>query len=255
MSSPSTEPTSTGNTNANAADAGGRDMFFKATPTATEASSTATGSSSTYNPPQPPARPPRKYIDKEDLNQSVYAAALAESSDGTLKHFSRLEDTPDTTNPVTGKSVYFGLFPWRCSDRVSDWRRAISNFDGPRKQLHHFRLLRQCSRSALGDEPLDDYAHLPLAQAIYFKERASAGMMRERFWGRYPFELRDIKRLGEADGVRMRTWRQQRHLEEVARNDQIDDLIKASVVVSNRSTVERLDDAANPYTSGTQQRK
>lgn len=182
---------------------------------------------------------------KEAIEAANTAAVLAA---GGVPHFTRLPDKADLTNPVTGKSVYYGLNPWRCSDRLTDWLHSMNSFDWPRVHLHHARTVMACASSALGDEPVVPYTRLPKSMALFYKERAESGMMREHFWEKYPFQMLQMREVSEGDAVRMRTYRQQRHLEEVAKHDHVDDLIKASVLPSNRKLSDKLDEVVHPYT-------
>lgn len=222
-----------------------RNLFFTPTSSSTP-QSTDSQPPSTYLYPKR-EKPQRRFVDKEDLNTPVIPPVY--SGQGSVPHFSMLDEDASLTNPITGKSVYFGLYPWRCSDRLTDWYQSLISLDGPSTQLHHFRTTRACSSSALGDEPLDPYIRLPKSTALYFKERADAGMMRMRFWEQYPFDLTDVKTIGETDAVRMRTWRQQRHLEEVAKADTVEDLIRSSVLSSNKGFVEKATEESKPVRS------
>lgn len=145
-------------------------------------------------------------------------------------HYSRIADLPELLNPITGRSLYYGLMPWRCDDRFLDWWKGFSRFANPAVQLHLLSLARQCSSSEVGKEPLDDYTFMTRRDALYFAERYQSGMVRERMWSKYPYDQLSMARVQEEDALKMRVWRQQRQLELEAREGKIDDAVAANVL-------------------------
>lgn len=68
---------------------------------------------------------------------------------------------------------------------------------------------------------------------MYYTERSRCGMMRERLWETYPYDLTEVRRVGEDDGLKMRVWRHQRELELESREGKVDDALRASIFSSS----------------------
>jgi len=147
------------------------------------------------------------------------------------QHHSRItDDEIDTINPITGRSIYYGLRPYRCDDRFSDWLSAFITFLNPRRQWMLLRQFWRCTQSEVGAEPTDSYANLSHRESIFYAERQRAGMLRPRLFEVYPYDQTEIQRVLEEDAVKMRVWRHQRQLELDAKEGKIDEVVAANVV-------------------------
>lgn len=144
-------------------------------------------------------------------------------------HYSQVQDNPEALNPVTGRSIYYGMRPWRCDDRFQDWLKSFTSLDGPSIQLDLMRKLWRCSRSELGEEPIDNYYRLKRNEVMYYVERFRSGMMRYGAWETYPYDQNELKRVTEEDGMKMRVWRHQRELELSAKFGKLEDLMQDNV--------------------------
>lgn len=150
-------------------------------------------------------------------------------------HFSRVADIPEVLNPITGRSMFYGLRPWRCDDRFNDWLVSAANLANPKVQFHALKLFYQCAKSEYGKEPIDDYMYLTRKETMYYVERKMCGMMRDRLFETYPYDQDAVKRISEEDALKMRVWRHQRELELEAKEGKIDELLAANVLGSARS--------------------
>lgn len=148
-------------------------------------------------------------------------------------HYSRVADEPEALNPITGRSVYYGMRPWRCDDRFCDWLKSFTMLDSLSVQRSILRTFYRCARAESGNEPKDDYYRLSRAEVMYYTERSRCGMMRERLWETYPYDLTEVRRVGEDDGLKMRVWRHQRELELESREGKVDDALRASIFSSS----------------------
>jgi hypothetical protein len=90
-------------------------------------------------------------------------------------------------------------------------------------------LMRKCSKSEYGQEPTDNYYSLARREVMFYVDRYEAGMLRDRFFERYPYNVKEIARVSHEDGTRMRVWRHQRELELEAKEGKLDEMINSSV--------------------------
>lgn len=146
-----------------------------------------------------------------------------------VPHYSRVKDEPEALNAVTGRSIYYGMRPWRCDDRFHDWLAAFTHLDGVGVQYRLLHLLWDCGRSVEGSEPLDNYYRLGRKEVMYYVERYRSGMMRTRMMEPYPYDQNEVRRIVEEDGLKMRVWRHQRELELEAKEGKVDESIWQSV--------------------------
>ena len=144
-------------------------------------------------------------------------------------HYSVLNETPACLNPITGRSIYYGMRPYRCTDRFNDWLSSLATLDNPVKQYRIFKVFVQCVRSKENEEPKDDYYYLSRREAIFFLERKMSGMMRTKMFETYPYDSNELKRIQEEDALKMRVWRHQRELEMESKDGKIDELISDSM--------------------------
>ncbi|KAG8341293.1 hypothetical protein ERJ75_000971900 [Trypanosoma vivax] len=150
--------------------------------------------------------------------------------DSGTPHYSRVVDVPESLNVVTGRSVYFGIRPWRCDDRFQDLSASLAHLDSPSVLLYRIKLLWRCARSAEGSEPLDNYGRIGRSEVMFYVERYRSGMMRNGFFEKYPYNQNELQRVMEEDGLKMRVWRHQRELEMQAKQGVIDDFLHTNVV-------------------------
>lgn len=155
-------------------------------------------------------------------------------------HFTRVTDLVENINPVTGRSVHYGLRPWRCDDRFQDFLLTVIRFEGLGATGRTWSTFRQCYRSEFGQEPRDDYQSLSRREIMFYVDRYEAGMMRDSLWERYPYNVREVARVATEDGTKMRVWRHQRELEMEAKEGRLDDMIQQNVL----PTFQRPSDAA-----------
>lgn len=149
-------------------------------------------------------------------------------------HYSRIADAPESINPITGRSLYYGLRPWRCDDRFMDWLNAFTNLANPKTQYQLLALMRKCAKSDVGKEPIDDYLYLTRRETMYYVERRLSGMIRERVFETYPYSSDALRKAAEQDAMKMRVWRNQRQLELEAKEGKIDELLVANVLGSSK---------------------
>ncbi|KAH9582178.1 hypothetical protein LSM04_007025 [Trypanosoma melophagium] len=149
-------------------------------------------------------------------------------------HYSRVSDEPESLNVVTGRSIYYGMRPWRCDDRFQDWLISFMRMDSLLVQCHLLKLLWRCSRSENGAEPIDSYKHLGRGEVMFYVERYRSGMMRSGFFEKYPYNQNELQRIIEEDGLNMRVWRHQRELEMESKQGKIDDLLRMNVLKSTK---------------------
>ncbi|ESL06292.1 hypothetical protein TRSC58_06036 [Trypanosoma rangeli SC58] len=145
-------------------------------------------------------------------------------------HYSRVADEAETINVVTGRSIYYGMRPWRCDDRFQDLLSSFLHMDSLVVQLHLAKLLWRCSRSEKGSEPLDGYKRLGRGEVMFYVDRYRSGMMRTGVFEKYPYNQNELQRIIEEDGLKMRVWRHQRELEIESKQGKIDDLLRMNVV-------------------------
>lgn len=145
-------------------------------------------------------------------------------------HYSRVVDEPESLNVVTGRSIYYGMRPWRCDDRFQDLLLSFTHMDSLFLQFHLAKLLWRCSRSDRGAEPLDNYKRLGRGEVMFYVERYRSGMMRTGVFERYPYNQNELQRIIEEDGLKMRVWRHQRELEMESKEGKVDDVLRFNVV-------------------------
>ncbi|ESS70126.1 hypothetical protein TCDM_14460 [Trypanosoma cruzi Dm28c] len=145
-------------------------------------------------------------------------------------HYSRVADAAESINVVTGRSIYYGMRPWRCDDRFHDLLSSFLNMDSLVVQLHLAGLLWRCSRSRKGSEPIDCYKRLGRGEVMYYVDRYRSGMMRTGYFDKYPYNQNELQRIIEEDGLKMRVWRHQRELEMESKEGKIDDLLRKNVM-------------------------
>eukprot|EP00760_Papus_ankaliazontas_P030579 PhM_4_TR490/c0_g1_i1/m.65230 len=135
-------------------------------------------------------------------------------SDDGQPHFSRVdEDEVESTNPITGRSYYFGQRPWRCDDRAVDLFSAVVKVEGFAKIRRAYHSLNKCRKSPIGGEPTDNYVSLTKKEVLFYVDRAKSGMLRDNYLERYPYDPYQVSRQQQEDGIRMRVWRRQREME------------------------------------------
>ncbi|CCW59912.1 unnamed protein product [Phytomonas sp. EM1] len=144
-------------------------------------------------------------------------------------HYYKVKDIPESLNPITGRSIYYGIRPWRCDDRFQDWLKSFISFDGIGVQFQLLKTLYKCIYSEKGAEPVDSYHRLGRSEVMFYVERYRSGMMRERFWETYPYDQNELVRIAEEDGMKMRVWRHQRELEIQSREGKLDELLQKSI--------------------------
>ena len=143
-------------------------------------------------------------------------------------HFTKVTDLVENINPVTGRSVNYGLRPWRCDDRFQDHMLTFLHRDwGALRDT--WRMFRKCATSEFGEEPVDPYHTLQRREVMFYVDRFEAGMIRDKLIEAYPYNCREVARVSQDDGTKMRVWRHQRELELEAKEGKLDDLISNSV--------------------------
>ena len=145
-----------------------------------------------------------------------------------------LNDKPSSLNPITGRSIYYGMRPYRCADRLNDWIASTACLDNPVKQFRLVKLFYQCARSEAEQEPKDDYTYLSRKESLFFLERKMSGMMRVRMFETYPYDNNELRRIQEEDALKMRVWRHQREVELVSKEGKIDELISESMTYAKK---------------------
>lgn len=151
-------------------------------------------------------------------------------------HYSRVADSPETINAVTGKSYFYGMRPWRCDDRFTDWLSSFTHMDGLGVQFALIQTLWRCASSQKGEEPLDDYYRLERSDVMMYVDRYRSGMMRTSYLERYPYDQNELRRVVEDDALRMRVWRHQRELELESREGRIDEVLHMNVMRHTTTT-------------------
>lgn len=144
-------------------------------------------------------------------------------------HYTRVHDDPEALNPVTGRSIYYGMRPWRCDDRFQDWIKSFTCLDGIPVQYNLLRTLWACARSEVGEEPKEDYYRLGRGEVMYYVERYKSNMLRAGAFETYPYNQNELKRVAEEDGLKMRVWRHQREMELSAKEGKVEDLIQSNI--------------------------
>lgn len=144
-------------------------------------------------------------------------------------HYSRISDDAESINTVTGRSIYYGLRPWRCDDRFQDWLKSFTMLDGVVTQYHLLQLLWRCGRSEPGKEPLDNYHRLNRGEVMYYVERWRSGMVRSGMMETYPYDQSEVRRITEEDGLKMRVWRHQREMELESREGKIEEALQENI--------------------------
>ena len=144
-------------------------------------------------------------------------------------HFTVMNEKPACMNPITGRSIYYGMRPYRCTDRFNDWLSSLATLDNPAKQYRIFKVFVKCAVSNEGEEPKDDYFYLSRREAIFFLERKLSGMMRTKMFETYPYDNNELKRIQEEDALKMRVWRHQRELELESKEGKVEELIAESM--------------------------
>jgi hypothetical protein len=153
-------------------------------------------------------------------------------------HFTKVTDLVEHINPVSGRSIHYGIRPWRCDDRFQDV--LMSGFQRDFAHLGAaFKLFFTCARSDYVFEPTDNYLALTRREVMFYVDRYEAGMIRDKFFEPYPYSVREIMRVGQEDGTKMRVWRHQRELEMEAKRGKLDDLISDSVFGSRKQPNQR----------------
>ncbi len=136
----------------------------------------------------------------------------------------------ETINPVTGKSIFYGIRPWHCMDRVEEWAASWYTKGSTWKDVSEtWQLLKKCKASKLGEEPLDDYRFLDKKEVMFFVDRYKAGMIREEVFEPYPYNIREVQRVMHEDSTKMKVWRHQRILELDSKDGRLEDTISTSV--------------------------
>ncbi|EPY24793.1 hypothetical protein AGDE_12169 [Angomonas deanei] len=144
-------------------------------------------------------------------------------------HYSRIKENPETINAITGRSIYYGMRPWRCDDRFQDWLKSFTLLDSLGVQYAQLRTLYECAWSDPGKEPLDNYIRLGRSEVMYYVERYKSKMMRVGMWETYPYDQNAVRRIAEEDGVKMRVWRHQKELELESKSSKVDDAIHENI--------------------------
>jgi hypothetical protein len=153
-------------------------------------------------------------------------------------HYSVLNEKPSCLNPITGRSIFYGMRPYRCTDRFNDWLSSLATLDNPVKQYRILKVFFKCARSEVGKEPNDDYYYLSRRESIYFLERKMSGMMRDKMFETYPYDNHELRRIQEEDALKMRVWRHQRELELESKEGKVDEMILESVQYAKKRPSE-----------------
>jgi hypothetical protein len=149
-------------------------------------------------------------------------------------HYSVLNEAPTALNPITGRSIYYGMRPYRCADRFNEWLSSLASGDNPLKQYRILKVFYKCARSEVGEEPKDPYFYLSRRESMYFLERKMSGMMRTKMFETYPYDNQEMKRIQEEDALKMRVWRHQRELELESKEGKVDEMILESVTYARK---------------------
>lgn len=138
---------------------------------------------------------------------------LHRSTSQRIPHYSLIsnEEITSKINPVTGRSAFFGLRPWRCADRFED--ATLSVMSHPFQTPHALRLLFQCAQSKVGEEPTEHYTALKKTNVVYYVDRAANNMIRPTMWERSSFDPNELQRIYSEDNARMHLWKTQKRLE------------------------------------------
>lgn len=147
-----------------------------------------------------------------------------------VPHYTRMDEDPELCiNPVTGRSIYYGLRPHRCDDRLSDIIATVAAFDYPSNMFESVSRLVRCLRSEPGAEPDDDYFNLARREVMYYVERHRCGMVRTGVFEKYPYDRTLVASVQQEDSTRMRVWRHQREMEVQAKQGAVDDIVSSNV--------------------------
>jgi hypothetical protein len=178
--------------------------------------------------PQTPVK--GKFAISDDYSKSdIIKTKVFGIERGSSPHYSRVTDPVETINPLTGRSIYLGIRPWRCDDRFNDWLSTIISGAGWSKTKIAWRTLRKCGTSEFGEQPTVDYEVLTRREVMFYVDRHEGGMIRDYMFEKYPFSTRDLGRVNMEDSVKMRVWRHQRELELEAKSGRVEEVIADSV--------------------------
>ena len=155
-----------------------------------------------------------------------------------LPHYSLVVDPVETVNPVTGHSLYYGMRPWRCSDRLEDLHDAVLLWS-PSGAREAWRLFRRCAMSSFGEQPLDPYVALGRDRVMFFVDRMDHGMIRDCYFQKKAWSWADTQRVVNEDAMKMRTWRTQRELEMDAKRGKVDAAIHDSVWARTMDSIRK----------------
>lgn len=144
-------------------------------------------------------------------------------------HYTLVRDDPEALNPVTGRSIYYGMRPWRCDDRFQDWLKSFTKFESISVQISLLQTLWSCAWSENGEEPKNNYHSLGRGEVMFYTERYRSNMMRTSAFETYPYDQNELKRVAEEDGLKMRVWRHQRDIEIKAKEGKIDDILQEGI--------------------------
>jgi hypothetical protein len=144
-------------------------------------------------------------------------------------HFTRIVDPLESVNPITGRSFFYGARPWRCDDRWQDMLRAFTNMESFSEFRATVGLLNQCRKAKVGEEPTADYYALEKREVMYYVDRHRHNMIRSNAFERYPYDTREVCRVMQQDGQKMRVWRHQRQIESDSKEGYLEDEITASI--------------------------
>eukprot|EP00796_Vickermania_ingenoplastis_P004913 gene4913-3525_t len=147
-------------------------------------------------------------------------------------HYTRVHDHPESLNPVTGRSVYYGMRPWRCDDRFQDFVKSFTCMDSPSIQFSLLKTFWRCARSEAGEEPKGDYYRLGREEVMFYVERYRSNMVRVGAFETYPYDQNELKRVSEEDGLKMRVWRHQREMELSAKQGKVEDVMHSVLSLS-----------------------
>lgn len=150
-------------------------------------------------------------------------------------HYTLIREEPEALNPITGRSIYYGMRPWRCDDRFQDWVKSFTCLDGLNTQYNLLKTLFACARSAEGEEPKDDYHRLGRSEVMFYVERYRSNMMRTGAFETYPYDQNELMRVTEEDGLKMRVWRHQREMELSAKEGKLEDFLRENVFSKDKS--------------------
>jgi hypothetical protein len=160
-----------------------------------------------------------------------------EVSRGHNPHYSQVIDPVDTINPITGRSIYYGSRPWRCDDRFQDWLATFFKTRDYQTVRNTWKTFMQCTRSEYGAQPTTPYESLERREIMFYVDRAEHDMIRDRFWQRFPWSVREPALILMNDGTKMRVWRHQREMELEAKEGRVEELIAQA---NNVATADHL---------------